>query len=264
MDTTLRQSLGLNVGTAPSHPSLMETRHRPWPVPRGPWIGRQSWHDLLFAHWPVAASALRSFVPHGLEVEEKDGTSWVSVVCFRLNDLSLRSLPELPWVGRFLELNVRLYVQKEGKPGVWFLSLDASSSLAVAAARTLVNLPYVRANMSLTPADGGFRFESQRRRGEPARFHAQYSPVGEMWEPSPGSLAHFLAERYCLYTRLPNGRLARLQIHHLPWPLQDATATVDANELFAAHGLPITGPPALVQFSECQDVILWPPELTGK
>jgi uncharacterized protein YqjF (DUF2071 family) len=263
MATTLRQTLDLSAGVAP-HPALLETRHRPWPLPRGPWIGRQSWYDLLFAHWPVPVSALRSYVPHGLEVQEKDGSSWVGVTCFRLADLSLRRLPELPWVGRFLELNVRLYVEREGKPGVWFLSLDASSALAVAGARTFLNLPYVRARMSMTAQDGGFRFESVRRRRAPAHFSAEYQPVGSMREAPPGTLEHFLTERYCLYTRLPGGRLARVQIHHWPWPLQDAVGQVAATELFAAHALPVSGPPALLHFADCQDTLVWPPELTGR
>jgi uncharacterized protein YqjF (DUF2071 family) len=119
--------------------------------------------------------------------------------------------------------------------------------------------------MAMTRHDGGFRFESIRPREDaPARFTAEYQPVGEMREASPGTLEHFLTERYCLYTRLPGGRLGRVQIHHLPWPLQDAVARVDASELLAAHKLPITGPPALVHFAECQDVIVWPPELTGR
>jgi len=260
---TLRQTLGLSAGSAP-HPSLQRTNHRPWPLPTWPWIGRQTWRDLLFAHWPAPAPALRSYVPHGLEVQEKDGSSWVGVTCFRLTDLSLRALPELPWVGRFLELNVRLYVERDGKPGVWFLSLDASSTLAVAAARTLLNLPYVRARMSMTALDGGFRFQSDRCRRAPARFTAEYEPAGTAREPSPGTLEHFLTERYCLYTRIPGGRLARVQIHHWPWPLQDALGKVDATGLLAAHNLPVTGPPALLHFAASQDTIIWPPELTAR
>jgi uncharacterized protein YqjF (DUF2071 family) len=264
MATTLRQGLGLSSGAVASHPALQQTAHRPWPVPRWPWVGRQSWHELLFAHWPVPAAALRSYVPPGLTIQEKDGTSWVGVTCFGVSDLSLRGLPELPWAGRFLELNVRLYVEKDGKPGVWFLSLDASSALAVVGARTLLNLPYIQARMSKAPHEGGYRFESARPRGTAARFSADYQPLGGARQAAPGTLEHFLTERYCLYTRLPGGLLARVQIHHWPWPLQEAVARVEATELLAAHALPVTGPPALLHYAQRLVVIVWPPELTGR
>ena len=258
MATTLRQSLDVAAGAVVSHPSLQETGHRPWPVPDGPWVGRQSWHDLLFAHWPAPAAALRRYVPPALTIQEKDGTSWVGVVCFRISDLAPRGLPELPGAGRFLELNVRLYVERDGKPGLWFLSLDASSALAVTGARLLLNLPYVHARMTMAPHQGGHCFESVRRRGAPARFRADYEPVGRVRNAAPGSLESFLTERYCLYTRL-GGRLARVDIHHGPWPLQGALGSVDAGELLAAHELPVAGPPVLLHFARRLDMINWAP-----
>jgi uncharacterized protein YqjF (DUF2071 family) len=268
MATTARERLGAatttTAGAAPSHPSLLELDHRPWPLPRGPWLGRQSWSDLLFAHWPVPAAALRRYVPPELTLEEKDGTSWVSVTPFRLTDLSLRHLPELPFVGRFLELNCRLYVIKDGKPGIWFLSLDASSALAVAGARALLNLPYVRARMALAARGRGHSFDSVRVRGAPARFSADYEPAGPVAPAAPGTLEHFLTERYCLYTRPFGGPLARVQIHHAPWPLQTAAGRVDADDLFAVHALPCGGPPALLHYARHLDVVIWPPERTGR
>jgi uncharacterized protein YqjF (DUF2071 family) len=264
MATTLRQGLDLSSGMIASHPAFQQTSHRPWPIPRRPWVGRQSWHDLLFAHWPVPAAALRPYVPAELSIQEKDGSSWVGVTCFRLSDLSLRGLPELPWVGRFLELNLRLYVEKDGKPGVWFLSLDASNTLAVVTARALLNLPYVRARMAMSAHGDGWRFESARVRRGDARFTADYQPVGASRQAAPGTLEHFLTERYCLYTRLPGGLLARVQIHHWPWPLQDAAARVDAGPLLEFHAVPVTGPPALVHYARRLDVVVWPPELTAR
>src|SRR4051794_15783952 len=125
-------------------PALRPLAPRPWPVPAARWTWRQSWYDLLFAHWPVPAADLRRLVPDGLRVQEFDGTSWVGVVPFRMAGVMRRSLPDLPWVSAFPELNLRLYVERDGKPGVWFLSLDAANALAVWAARRLFHLPYHR------------------------------------------------------------------------------------------------------------------------
>ena len=60
-----------------------------------------------------------------------------------------RPFPDLPWISAFPELNVRLYVERDGRPGVWFLSLDAANALAVWAGRRFFHLPYHRARMSI-------------------------------------------------------------------------------------------------------------------
>ena len=87
----------------------------------------QSWHDLLFAHWPVAADALRGLIPGQLAVATFEGQAWVGVVPFRMNGIRLRGLPALPWLSAFPELNVRSYVTLDGRPGVFFFSLDAAN-----------------------------------------------------------------------------------------------------------------------------------------
>src|SRR5687767_1123465 len=107
----LRQWVTARARRAP-HPALLQTHHRPWELPSQPWVGRQRWHELLFAHWPVPAAALRTYVPSELNIQEKDGTSWVGVIPFRLSGVSVRGVPDLPWLSHFTELNVRLYVEK--------------------------------------------------------------------------------------------------------------------------------------------------------
>lgn len=148
-------------------------------MPSRLWTWRQSWLDLLFIHWPVPAASLRSFVPEPLKIQEFDGTSWVGVVPFRMAGVMRRPLPDIPGISAFPELNVRLYVETDGKPGVWFLSLDATNPLAVWAARRFFHLPYYRAQMSHTRQDADLVYHSSRRRGS-ARFSADYRPTGEV------------------------------------------------------------------------------------
>src|SRR5688500_18120102 len=105
------------------HASLTHVSHRPWPLPSAPWVLRQRWVNLLFAHWPIATSRIRHLVPPGLTVQEFDGTSWVGIVPFRIEGLTWRLLPSLPYFSSFPEINLRLYVEAGGKPGVWFISL---------------------------------------------------------------------------------------------------------------------------------------------
>jgi uncharacterized protein YqjF (DUF2071 family) len=237
-----------------AHPALTQLAHRPWPLPTRPWRWRQSWRDLLFAHWPISAADLRSAVPEQLEVQEFDGTAWVGLVPFRMAGVMRRPLPDLPGISAFPELNVRTYVTRDGKPGVWFLSLDAANALAVWAARRFFHLPYYRARMSCTEADDGIRYTSARPGAEFAGFYAPTSPP---YLAKPGSLEHWLTERYCLFAQAPDGTIKRNDIHHQPWPLQTARATFERNTMFDFHRLTVPGPPPLLHFAKRLDVIVW-------
>ncbi len=96
------------------HPAFFQTAHRPWPPPTQPWRWRQTWFDLLFAHWPVPVSELRPLVPEALEIQEFDGTSWLGIVPFRMEGVLRRPLQDIPGISAFDELNVRLYVERDG------------------------------------------------------------------------------------------------------------------------------------------------------
>src|SRR5262245_39338566 len=119
--------------------------HRPWPQPDGPWVMAQTWHDLLFAHWRIDSALLRPQIPSALEIDTFDGEAWIAVVPFRMSGVRLRMAPQVPGLSAFPEVNVRTYVKADGKPGVWFFSLDATNAVAVAAARLTFHLPYFRA-----------------------------------------------------------------------------------------------------------------------
>jgi uncharacterized protein YqjF (DUF2071 family) len=240
-----------------THPAFLHTDHRPWPLPAAAWTWRQSWRDLLFAHWPVPVEAIRPLVPAALEVQQFDGTSWLGIVPFHMAGVMRRPLPDLPYVSAFPELNVRVYVERDGRPGVWFLSLDATNRLAVAAARAIFHLPYYRATIDITPDGDGFRYDSRRAEDPPAAFRASYRPVSAVYRAQPGTLEHWLTERYCLYAEAPDGTMSRTEVHHAPWPLQQATAEIAINTVSAAGGLPISGPPALLHFSRRIDVVVW-------
>jgi uncharacterized protein YqjF (DUF2071 family) len=165
-----------------------------------------------------------------------------------------RPWPDLPWVSAFPELNVRTYVEHNGKPGVWFLSLDATNALAVWAARRFFHLPYFPAAMSASSNGDEFKYISRRAGAE---FTASCKPVSAIYQAAPGSLEHWLTERYCLYALAPDGSLWRTNVHHLPWPLQTAEARIEANTMFDFHRLPVHGPPALLHFSRQLDVVFW-------
>jgi uncharacterized protein YqjF (DUF2071 family) len=222
----------------------------------------QRWHDLLFAHWRVPVEMLRPLVPRPLPVDTFDAAAWVGVIPFRMTNLRPRLIPALPWLSAFPELNVRTYVTVDGKPGVYFFSLDAGNPVAVAAARALFDLPYYRADMRVMQDGDGVRYRSTRtHRGAPAaHFVARYRPTGAPFEPTPGSLDHFLTERYCLYTVSFRGHVFRVEIDHRPWPLQPAEATLEVNTMASAQGIALPNDPPLLHFARRQDVVVWMPE----
>lgn len=141
---------------------LEERSHRPWPMPDAPWVMTQTWHDLLFAHWPVDPTSLQPLVPAQFPIDVFQGDAWVGIVPFRLTNVAPRGVPSLPWVSEFPELNVRTYVRVGDRPGVYFFSLDAGSWVAVHAARTLLNLPYYVASMTVAPVGAQVEYSSQR------------------------------------------------------------------------------------------------------
>jgi uncharacterized protein YqjF (DUF2071 family) len=235
--------------------------HRPWPLPRGPWVMAQTWHDLLFAHWPIAIDALRAAIPRTLEIDTFEGRAWLGVVPFRMSGVRLRGTPSLPWISAFPELNLRTYVKRDDKPGVWFFALDAANPLAVAVARSWFHLPYFRARMNVRAIGDDVEYESRRthRGARSAALLARYGPIGDVERARHGTLEHWLTERYCLYAADENERVFRGEIHHLSWPLQPAHAAFERCTLPAAHGLALPASPPVCHFARRLDVVIWPP-----
>jgi hypothetical protein len=241
--------------------NLEQVAHRPWPLPAGRWIMAQSWHDLLFAHWPMPEAVLRPHIPARLAIETFEGRAWLGIVPFRMSGVRLRGTPAVPGLSAFPELNVRTYVVADAKPGVWFFSLDAANAAAVALARTWFHLPYFRARMSCTERNGWIEYKCGRsHRGAPCGvLNGRYRPIGEVFTAAPGSIEHFLTERYCLYAANEAGQILRGEIHHARWPLQVAEAELTSNTMPEADGIYLAPEKPILHFSKRQDVVVWQP-----
>jgi len=244
--------------------TLAETGHRPWTLPDRPWLMAQSWMDLLFAHWPIPPGQLQAVVPPQLQLDTYEGSAWLGITPFRVGALRLRGVPHLPGITSFLETNVRTYTTVDGKPGIYFISLDAASRLAVAGARRSYRLPYFHARMSSCRDREWVDYRTTRVSGDgsPAALSIRYRAEGEHFLAQPGSLEYFLAERYCLYTLDEERRVHRAQIHHPPWPLQPAAAQLGCNTMGAQIGQPLEGEPVL-HLARRQDVLIWSLEQTN-
>lgn len=234
--------------------------HRPWSPPLAPWIMTQTWDDLLFAHWPIAAEDMRRLIPAELTLDTYEGQAWVGIVPFKINAFRPRFIPALPWLSSFLELNLRTYVIVGDKPGVYFFSLDAARLLAVIGARIGFHLPYFWARLR-ADKNKWIRYSSRRIHfgGSPADLDCTYRPTGDVFLAEPGSLARWLTERYCLYALDARHNVYRAEIHHLQWPLQPAEMQIHANTLAAAHGVRLPETPPLLHYARRLQVLFWPP-----
>jgi len=231
---------------------------------RGPWALSMGWHDLLFLHWPVPVAELAPAIPAPLELEEHDGCAWLGVVPFRMSGVRPCCLPPLGSLSRFPELNLRTYVRHGGHGGVFFFSLDAHQKLAVRTARATFGLPYFDARMHCRAAGDGIDYASERTHGgvPAARFRARYRPTGPVEPARPGSLEHFLTERYSLFVVDSRGRARRGDILHEPWPLQPAEVELEVCDMTRLAGVTLPPIEPHVRFARELHVRAWLPRLS--
>jgi uncharacterized protein YqjF (DUF2071 family) len=171
-----------------------------------------------------------------------------------------RGLPPLPYLSQSREINVRTYVIVENIPGVYFFSLDANNPIAVWLARMIFHLPYFNARIRIQRKGGSFHYYSQRTHS-PAHsgvFSATYRPISSVYQAQRGTLEYWFIERYCLYTVVEQNKVFRANIHHKPWPLQQAEAEILHNSLASADGLHLPDTPPLLHYADKQEVLVWP------
>jgi hypothetical protein len=236
--------------------ALEDAAHRPWPLPGRPWSQAQTRSDVLFVHWPVELDELARLLPPELAADTCAGEAWLGISAYRVESLRVRGLPPLPGLGSFPQVEVRTYVTLDDRPGTWLFSIELGSALLVEAAKRAHRLPAYRAQIEMTgERPTGLRTESRR---DGLVFRAAYRPSGDPATAGAGSFEQFVAERYALYTA-DGGRLYRAEVHHLPWRLQPADATVEEATIapFAVDGEPIA------HFAATQDLLVWPLEKLG-
>lgn len=223
----------------------------------------QRWEELLFLHWTVAPEVVQARLPEGLRVDTFDGAAWIGVVPFQMRRVRPRFLPAVPWLSNFPELNLRTYVvDAQGRPGVWFYSLDTPQLLANWIARRFFHLNYRTARMQVSSGRGRADYRSALKlpSGWDAPQDFSWEREGTVREAEPGSLEFFLVERYRLFAYDSGLRqLYSGQVHHAPYPLQGAREAHYSKRLFSLSGLeePV-GEPVSVLCSGGVDVSVYP------
>lgn len=207
----------------------------PWPV-----FTHQHWTDLTFVHWPVDPEAIAHFYPAGTRPDVfADGSTYVGLVPFAMSDVALGISRPIPYFGRFLETNVRLYsTDDDGRHGVLFRSLETARLAVVPAARIGLGVPYTWAKMRMTRHGDRITYASVRRwprRGLRTRLTVE---VGAAVEPTP--LEIWLTARWGAHTRKA-GRTWWVPNEHGPFPLHAAEVVDLDDDLVPASGVRPTG-----------------------
>ena len=224
------------------------TTHRPWAMPKHRWSYYQEWNDVVFLHYKVNEKLLRTFVPDQLELDRFNNECWVSIVAFDMEQIHPRVLPSVHSLSNFKELNLRTYVKSNGKPGVYFLSIEASNLLSCILAKTISKLPYKFAKIKRE-----FNWFISKNKTNKNFFSIYYSIDNELIKKN--KLEHWLTERYALFNDYKKN-IYRFEVHHKSWKL----FTVKINRLvvdYPKFNMLFLNPPQAVHFAKGVSVLSW-------
>jgi uncharacterized protein YqjF (DUF2071 family) len=222
----------------------------------------QAWKHLTYVHWPYDPAVVQQRLPEGLTVDVLEGQAWVGLVAFRMEGIRLPGLKPVPYWGTFPETNVRTYVRgPDGRPGVWFDSLDITRLVPVVVAQSTYRLPYMWSDMDINFAHDAITYRTRRRWPGPSASSMIAVRPGRAI-PTPSPLERFLTARWGLWTRLGK-RLAYAPVDHRPWPLQEAELVDLNDELMMAAGYPPSAGHPLVHYSNGVDVRIGLPRRAG-
>jgi uncharacterized protein YqjF (DUF2071 family) len=195
---------------------LQSVAHRQWEISPEPWRFYQEWNNAVFLHWRVVPDLIRPHIPATVELDTFQGEAWISLVAFTMEKLRVSYLPSVPGVSNFHEINLRTYVTKDNKPGVYFLSIEAQKLLAVFIAKSISGLPYKKASIKRN-YDGRSNTYLSNNPAKGFALESSYETDTQEYERT--DLDKWLVERYCLYLD-PDNKLFRYDIHHLQWEIK--------------------------------------------
>lgn len=199
----------------------------------------QRWTELAYFHWPYDPAEVQRLLPAGVVVDTFDGAAWVGLIPFEMRDVRIGGSPPVPWLGSFIEINVRTYVRDDiGRRAVWFFSLDVPRLAIVAVARSMFALPYCWAQTEHDVDGDHHRYRMMRRwpRSASARADLRWRVGAQLEGDDVSELDHFLTARWGLLTTR-RGRVLHGGVHHERWPLHHVEGVSIDQDLIEAAGL---------------------------
>lgn len=223
-----------------------------------PWVMMQEWHDVYFLHWPIAPKDIQPYVPQELEIDTFNNTAWLGIVFFQMKNMRARWMPPIPGMSSFLELNVRTYVKRNGRSGVYFFSLDVNQSLVAKIGKVFGILPFRYANITSKENNHELIFQNrfEQTKSNPEILIASVEPMSELIPRTP--LEYWFTERHQLWTKV-RGRLIRQYNRHSPWNLQRATCFIHENSMAPFLMDKVQEYTPLAHYSKCKKTLLYLP-----
>lgn len=221
------------------------------------------WRHLVLLNYAVERTLLEPLVPPGLELDEFEGSTYVSVVGFLFLRARVFGIA-FPFHRNFEEVNLRFYVRHraaEGwRRGVVFVREMVPRCAIAALAQYFYGEPYVACAMSHAIEREGDRLRCRyawRRRGREEFISATAS--GSAAFAAPGSVEEFITEHYWGYTAR-RGQCAQYQVEHPPWRVWHATDARFEADLAGLYGLrfaaPLSARPASAFIAEGSPVVV--------
>lgn len=227
---------------------LASTSNRQYPLPEKKWKYFQEWHDTIFLHWELPVYFLQDYIPKEIELDTFNKMAWVSLIAFEVRNMRLRNVPSIPYVSNFHEINLRTYVVKDGKPGIYMFSIETDKLIEVLLTRVFVGLPYKKSKMKRTPQKLASRNETLNQRLDVTIGKTR--PLA-----AKTNLDFWLTERHSLYEICGN-KICRFDIHHKQWELKNLSVTVN-DIVYNAGNYSLSTFPDKTHYAEKLDVVLW-------
>jgi len=216
-------------------------------------------HDVLFMHWPVHACHLRPLLPQGIELDTFDGLAWIGIVSFRMSGIAGRWFPPLPWISGCPGVAVRTCVTVNGRPGIWYFSLDGANRIALFLARRMLAFPCQESKINMQDDGAWRRLRCQRiaKGNTAAELDVEYRAFGTASIQPPGTIAHWLTKRNRMFACNRNGTILQRDLEHAPWSMQSAQAIIHTNTIVQPLGLALPDQCPQLFYSSRNQVGAW-------
>jgi len=191
---------------------LNQIAHRPFRHPKTPWKFYQEWNKAIFLHWEVEPKLIQPLLPKNIKLDTINNKTWVSLVAFDMNNIGIKNLPKPPYISDFHEINIRVYIIYNGKPSVYFLSMEASKRSSCKVLKAVSKFPYRYSKMDRSESS----YTSNNKTFNDT-FNIEYNIGKELIKKDDVDL--WLTERYAVFQDYKNN-IIEYDVHHIEWPIQ--------------------------------------------
>lgn len=227
---------------------LKQIEHRPFKYPKTSWKFYQEWNKAIFLHWEVDSKLIQPLLPKGLTLDIINNKTWVSLVAFDMNNIGIKNLPKPPYISDFYEINIRVYITCNGKPSVYFLSMEGNKRSSCKILKMVSKFPYRYSKMNRN--DSSYNSENKKFNDT---FNIEYNIKNTAVKKDKIDL--WLTERYAVFQDYKT-HIIEYDVHHIEWPIQNITIQ-NLNVNYPRFSHLVNNQPDKVHYSSGVEVLTW-------